>query len=85
MTIVITNKDPKAMWKSVINHCRKHGITMRQETHDGWEFEAPMGTVFSTEAYTRFVELDWGMTARELVDLLNVDERAPGLGPDPRA
>ncbi|MND11658.1 hypothetical protein D3C80_17680 [compost metagenome] len=43
--------------KSVINYCEKHKITFEMESATEAEFKAPPGTVFSTEAHHRVIEI----------------------------
>lgn len=60
--------------KSIITHCRKHGIKIEDDGLDV-TFIAPKGKVFSTESTTRHFEDYEDMTARELIGYLSVDTR----------
>lgn len=42
--------------KSIINHCKKHGIAYESEGFDCWEFIAPAGMVFANDGKYRILE-----------------------------
>jgi len=66
--------------KTVINHCKKHGISYAMETDTCAEFSAPIWMVFSTESHYRCVEIgDYIdgrpkrlMSASDVIDLLSL-------------